>query len=106
MWFVRDPAAEEAERVLGGGARRRCRRRWSGRVGGNFEVAGNGVDVTTIKPGQFVIGSFFASDGTCPNCQAGYPSSCQPRGSYLSRLDGLHVRIIEGVCQKFCAEGW
>ena len=31
----------------------------------------------TIRPGQFVIGSFFASDNTCPNCQAGYQSGCQ-----------------------------
>jgi threonine dehydrogenase-like Zn-dependent dehydrogenase len=38
-----------------------------------------GRAVTTIKPGQFVIGSFFASDSTCPNCQAGYQSSCQHR---------------------------
>lgn len=36
-----------------------------------------GGAVTSIKPGQFVIGSFFASDNTCPNCQAGYQSSCQ-----------------------------
>ena len=32
-----------------------------------------GSAVTSIKPGQFVTGSFFASDNTCPNCQAGYP---------------------------------
>src|SRR6266436_6387456 len=36
-----------------------------------------GSAVTSVKPGQFVIGSFFASDNTCPNCQAGYQSSCQ-----------------------------
>jgi threonine dehydrogenase-like Zn-dependent dehydrogenase len=36
-----------------------------------------GRAVTSIKPGQFVIGSFFASDNTCPNCQAGYQTSCQ-----------------------------
>jgi threonine dehydrogenase-like Zn-dependent dehydrogenase len=36
-----------------------------------------GGAVTSIKPGQFVIGSFFASDNTCPNCQVGYQSSCQ-----------------------------
>jgi len=36
-----------------------------------------GKAVTSIKPGQFVIGSFFASDNTCPNCQIGYRSSCQ-----------------------------
>src|SRR5258708_30018653 len=36
-----------------------------------------GREVTKIKPGQFVIGSFFASDNTCPICRAGYQSSCQ-----------------------------
>src|SRR5881296_1588946 len=36
-----------------------------------------GRAVTSIRPGQFVIGSFFASDNTCPHCQAGYQSSCQ-----------------------------
>jgi threonine dehydrogenase-like Zn-dependent dehydrogenase len=36
-----------------------------------------GREVRSIKPGQFVIGSFFASDNTCPNCQAGYQSGCQ-----------------------------
>jgi threonine dehydrogenase-like Zn-dependent dehydrogenase len=36
-----------------------------------------GKAVSSIKAGQFVIGSFFASDNTCPNCQIGYQSSCQ-----------------------------
>ncbi len=36
-----------------------------------------GSAVTTIKPDQFVIGSFFASDNSCPNCHVGYQSSCQ-----------------------------
>src|SRR2546421_3827013 len=36
-----------------------------------------GSAVTSIQPGQFVIGSFFASDNTCPNCRAGYQSGCQ-----------------------------
>ena len=36
-----------------------------------------GSAVTSIKPGQFAIGSFFASDNTCPHCQAGYQTSCQ-----------------------------
>ncbi len=35
-----------------------------------------GREVRTIKPGQFVVGSFFASDNTCPICQAGYQSRC------------------------------
>jgi threonine dehydrogenase-like Zn-dependent dehydrogenase len=38
-----------------------------------------GRAVTTVKPGQFVIGSFFASDNTCPHCKAGYQTSCQHR---------------------------
>jgi threonine dehydrogenase-like Zn-dependent dehydrogenase len=38
-----------------------------------------GSAVRSIKPGQFVIGSFFASDNTCPNCNHGYQSSCQHR---------------------------
>lgn len=38
-----------------------------------------GSAVTSIKPGQFVIGSFFASDNTCAHCQAGYQTSCQHR---------------------------
>src|SRR5438132_8815036 len=38
-----------------------------------------GSAVTSMKPGQFVIGSFFASDNTCPNCRAGYQSGCQHR---------------------------
>ena len=38
-----------------------------------------GRAVKTVKPGQFVIGSFFASDNTCPHCQYGYQTSCQHR---------------------------
>src|SRR5271165_6063397 len=36
-----------------------------------------GSAVRSVKPGQFVIGSFFASDNTCPHCHNGYQSSCQ-----------------------------
>jgi threonine dehydrogenase-like Zn-dependent dehydrogenase len=36
-----------------------------------------GRAVTSVRPGQFVIGSFFASDNTCPHCHAGYQTSCQ-----------------------------
>jgi threonine dehydrogenase-like Zn-dependent dehydrogenase len=38
-----------------------------------------GRAVTSVKPGQFVIGSFFASDNTCPHCYNGYQTSCQHR---------------------------
>lgn len=36
-----------------------------------------GSAVRNVKPGQFVIGSFFASDNTCAVCNHGYQSSCQ-----------------------------
>src|SRR3954454_8834006 len=35
-----------------------------------------GSDVRNVKPGQFFVGSFFASDNTCEICQAGYQSRC------------------------------
>ena len=35
-----------------------------------------GSAVQTIEPGQFVIGSFMASDNTCEICRAGYQTSC------------------------------
>jgi threonine dehydrogenase-like Zn-dependent dehydrogenase len=38
-----------------------------------------GSAVQSVKPGQFVIGSFFASDNTCPHCNFGYQTSCQQR---------------------------
>ena len=39
-----------------------------------------GDAVTTVKPGQFVVGSFWASDNTCEICRAGYQSACvEPR---------------------------
>src|SRR3979490_974362 len=36
-----------------------------------------GAEVRTVKPGDFVVTPFVASDGTCPNCLAGYQSVCQ-----------------------------
>jgi hypothetical protein len=38
-----------------------------------------GSDVTTISPGQFVIGPLFASDNTRPICQPGFHISCMHR---------------------------
>src|ERR687890_326559 len=36
-----------------------------------------GREVRTVKKGQFVVGSFFASDNTCPHCNHGYQTSCE-----------------------------
>jgi threonine dehydrogenase-like Zn-dependent dehydrogenase len=51
-----------------------------------------GAEVSSVKLGQFVIGSFFASDGTCPNCQAGYPSSCVHR-EFVGGCQAEAVRV-------------
>jgi threonine dehydrogenase-like Zn-dependent dehydrogenase len=59
-----------------------------------------GAEVTTLKPGQFVIGSFFASDNTCPHCQAGYQTSCQHRefiGAFGAQAEALRVPLADGT---------
>lgn len=38
-----------------------------------------GTAVQTVKPGQFVVGSFCLSDNTCPHCKFGFQSSCVQR---------------------------
>jgi threonine dehydrogenase-like Zn-dependent dehydrogenase len=38
-----------------------------------------GSAVTTVRPGQFVVGSFCLSDNTCPHCRHGFQSSCEKR---------------------------
>ena len=51
-----------------------------------------GRAVASVRPGQFVIGSFFASDNTCPNCQAGYQSSCQ-RKEFVGGAQAGRLRV-------------
>ena len=38
-----------------------------------------GSAVTTVRRGQFVVGSFVISDNTCPHCRFGFQSSCEQR---------------------------
>src|SRR5437588_4868602 len=59
-----------------------------------------GSAVTTIKPGQFVIGSFFASDNTCEVCRAGYQSSCVHRelmGAIGTQAELARVPLADGT---------
>jgi threonine dehydrogenase-like Zn-dependent dehydrogenase len=51
-----------------------------------------GSEVTSAKPGQFVVGSFATSDNACPNCQAGYRSSCVRR-EFMSTCQAEYVRV-------------
>src|SRR4051794_35127220 len=51
-----------------------------------------GSAVRSVKPGQFVIGSFATSDNTCPNCRYGYQSSCQHR-EFITRAQASVLRV-------------
>jgi threonine dehydrogenase-like Zn-dependent dehydrogenase len=59
-----------------------------------------GADVQTIKPGQFVVGSFWATDNTCEICRAGYQSGCVnrvPMGALGAQADLLRVPLADGT---------
>ncbi len=57
-----------------------------------------GSEVKTVKPGQFVIGSFCVSDNTCPNCRNGYQSGCEQM-EFMSRAQApiLRVPLADGT---------
>jgi threonine dehydrogenase-like Zn-dependent dehydrogenase len=57
-----------------------------------------GSAVKSIKPGQFVIGSFATSDNTCPHCLYGYHSSCLHR-EFMNRAQApvLRVPLADGT---------
>ncbi len=61
-----------------------------------------GSDVSTVRPGDFVIAPFLYSDGTCAHCQAGVHTSCVNGGGYghpdvdgalVDAGQGEHVRL-------------
>jgi threonine dehydrogenase-like Zn-dependent dehydrogenase len=59
-----------------------------------------GREVTTIRPGQFVVGSFFASDNTCEICRAGYQTSCihrQPGAPDGAQAQRMRVPLADGT---------
>ena len=59
-----------------------------------------GDQVSTVKPGEFVVGSFFASDNTCEICRAGYQSSCVHRvsiGTLGAQAEYLRVPLADGT---------
>src|SRR4051794_28155876 len=65
---------------------------------GIVEAVGDAV--TTVKPGQFVVGSFWASDNTCPICSDGYQSACVnrvPMGALGAQADRLRVPLADGT---------
>jgi threonine dehydrogenase-like Zn-dependent dehydrogenase len=59
-----------------------------------------GSAVTTIRPGQFAVGSFMASDNVCEICRAGYQSRCvnvEPVGAGGAQAEYLRVPWADGT---------
>ena len=57
-----------------------------------------GSAVKSVKPGQFVVGSFATSDNVCPHCRFGYQSSCMHR-EFITRAQAplLRVPLADGT---------
>lgn len=63
-------------------------------------VTAIGDAVTTIGVGDFVVGSFFASDNTCEICQAGYQSRCvhaQIMGEIGTQAEYARIPMADGT---------
>ena len=59
-----------------------------------------GAAVETIERGQFVVGSFWASDNTCELCRDGYHSACinrVPIGALGAQAELLRVPLADGT---------
>jgi len=62
-----------------------------------------GSEVRQIKPGQFVVGSFFASDNTCEICRSGYQSSCvhrQPGAPTGAQAEYARIPFVDTSAYK------
>lgn len=59
-----------------------------------------GSAVRNVKVGDFVVGSFFASDNTCEICRAGYQTHCvhrQPGAATGAQSEYLRVPLADGT---------
>lgn len=59
-----------------------------------------GAEVHVVKPGEFVVGSFFASDNTCEICASGYQTHCvhrQPGAASGGQSEYLRVPLADGT---------
>ncbi|MCR2819292.1 zinc-dependent alcohol dehydrogenase family protein [Microbacterium sp. zg.Y1090] len=63
-------------------------------------VTAVGDEVRTVKGGDFVVGSFFASDGTCEICRDGYESRCVhavPMGRIGTQAEFARIPLADGT---------
>ena len=59
-----------------------------------------GSGVRTVKPGDFVVGSFWASDNTCEICRAGFQSRCvqaYPMGAIGTQAQFARIPLADGT---------
>src|ERR671921_2078373 len=59
-----------------------------------------GSEVRSIEPGQFVVGSFFASDNTCEICRTGYQTHCvdrQPGAPTGAQAQYARIPLADGT---------
>jgi threonine dehydrogenase-like Zn-dependent dehydrogenase len=59
-----------------------------------------GDQVKNIQVGDFVVGSFFASDNTCEICAAGYQSRCvhaEPIGAIGTQAELVRIPLADGT---------
>ena len=77
-----------------------------GAIGHEFigVIEETGSDVKDVKVGDFVIAPFAISDGTCPNCQAGFHTACTHGGFFGSgegadggQAEYVHVPQADGT---------
>jgi threonine dehydrogenase-like Zn-dependent dehydrogenase len=59
-----------------------------------------GADVRTVKVGDFVVGSFWASDNTCEICRSGYQAYCVHRvlmGTLGTQSERARIPLADGT---------
>ena len=57
-----------------------------------------GDAVTTVRPGQFVVGPFYSCDNTCPHCRAGFSSVCEHLDWYRGcQADAIRIPQADGT---------
>ena len=62
-----------------------------------------GSEVTTLQPGDYVVGSFVASDNTCEICRAGYQSRCVHNvmmGAIGTQAEYARIPLADGTLVK------
>ncbi|MFJ5234101.1 zinc-dependent alcohol dehydrogenase family protein [Kitasatospora sp. NPDC088391] len=63
-----------------------------------------GAEVTGLRPGQFVVGSFATSDNTCAHCRQGWTSHCERR-EFMSTCQAEYIRVPQAAGTLVATDG-